>query len=396
MTRTRALGPGRLWKRDRSWVLDFTSADGRRRRKVLGGDKRVAERRRQELIARRDMELDGLGAREGQNLPLAEVKRAYLEDLGPRVTPKHLRNVQAKLETVVAELDGTLIRDLRPAHLTSIRARLVAEGRSHRTANLHADVVAAMLRWAVDAGVIAQNPLASLKRLPEGGEHRRYKRRAMTEPEIVRFLAQSEADDEECDIRSAYEGLVRIPQTPLWVAFLETAARWNELRTLTWRDVDLKGRTLVLRAENTKSRKARAIPMTHGLVRRLGKLRAHHGEAFGRIPGANNHVFLSPDGCPWAAPTTNPMRIFNRLLDRAGIDKIDASGEKLDLHALRHTAATRLAKAGVSLIHTQKLLGHSDPKLTAQIYAHLDVEDLREAIERVPAIETGAAKEKTA
>jgi len=33
---------------------------------------------------------------------------------------------------------------------------------------------------------------------------------------------------------------------------------------------------------------------------------------------------------------------------------------------------------------TQKLLGHSDPKLTAAIYTHLDTEDLRAAVESLP------------
>ena len=31
----------------------------------------------------------------------------------------------------------------------------------------------------------------------------------------------------------------------------------------------------------------------------------------------------------------------------------------------------------------QRLMGHSDPKLTAQVYTHLDVEDLRKALEMV-------------
>ena len=92
--RGRAMGPGRLWKRDGSWVLDYRTADGKRRRRVLGTDKRVAERRRQELINQRDMELDGLGSREGQVLLVREVLDLYLEDLEPRVAPQHFKNVR--------------------------------------------------------------------------------------------------------------------------------------------------------------------------------------------------------------------------------------------------------------------------------------------------------------
>jgi integrase len=34
----------------------------------------------------------------------------------------------------------------------------------------------------------------------------------------------------------------------------------------------------------------------------------------------------------------------------------------------------------------QRLLGHSDPKLTARIYTHIEVEDLRDAVEAIPQI----------
>jgi site-specific recombinase XerD len=37
----------------------------------------------------------------------------------------------------------------------------------------------------------------------------------------------------------------------------------------------------------------------------------------------------------------------------------------------------------VGLVQAQHLLGHSDPKLTARIYTHVGVEDLREAVDRV-------------
>ena len=73
-----------------------------------------------------------------------------------------------------------------------------------------------------------------------------------------------------------------------------------------------------------------------------------------------------------------------RTLEAAGIARTDVEGRTLDLHALRHTAATRMARTGVPLMHAQQLLGHSDPKLTAQIYSHLEAEDLRGAVESLP------------
>jgi integrase len=142
----------------------------------------------------------------------------------------------------------------------------------------------------------------------------------------------------------------------------------------------------VLRAETTKSRKQRAVPLRESLVGRLRGLRALHETILGRLANVGDVVFLSPEGRPWARPTTNPMRILDRLLDRAGIAKVDGEGKKLDLHALRTTCGSRLARSGVPLVIAQRWLGHSDPKLTAAHYVDVGVEDLRAATEHLPAL----------
>ena len=59
------------------------------------------------------------------------------------------------------------------------------------------------------------------------------------------------------------------------------------------------------------------------------------------------------------------------------------------LHDLRHSYASYLASAGLSLPVIGALLGHSSPA-TTQRYAHLLDSPLRDATERVGAIVTGA------
>lgn len=56
-------------------------------------------------------------------------------------------------------------------------------------------------------------------------------------------------------------------------------------------------------------------------------------------------------------------------------------GEKVDVHALRHTAASRMLRSGVSLVHAQRIPGHADPRTISRVYTHLGVEDLRAAVE---------------
>jgi integrase len=275
------------------------------------------------------------------------------------------------------------VRDLRPADVVQLRVQSLARGASNRTANLVVTRIQAGLRWAVENGIIAANPLARLKGLPTTADHQRYRRRALSEAEIDRFLAAAAEDDRENELRAGLDGIVRVPQVPLWRLLVETGARWNEARQVRWADVDLGKRLLVLRAENTKSRKQRVIPLRAELVAVLVELRARHESLYGRLPNVADLVLLSPEGAAWGRPSNNPMRILDRVLRRAGIAKVDQLGQKLDLHALRHTFASRLARSGAALMHAQRLLGHSDPKLTAQVYSHHDAEDLRAAVERL-------------
>lgn len=399
MARGRALGPGRLAKRGRQWVVHYSDASGQRCQKALGADKRTAERLKGELIRRRDMQLEGLGAFEGQSMLLVEVAEIYLEDLRVRVSVAHFRNVSQRLSRTLLELHDQRVRDLRTVVAIRLRNEALSAGASNRTANLVTESLKAMLNWALDAGLIAQNPITRLKKLPEGRDHQRYRRRSLTDEEIHRFLDASREDDLRSGGLAQCKGLKRIPQTPVWQAALDTGARWGELRTLTWGDIDVGKRVLVLRAENTKSKRMRAIPVTRVLMEALHELRVAQQGVLHRIPTINDLVFLAPAGKAWAVHTTNAMRIFDRVLNRAGIERLDTLGQKLDIHALRHTFASRLARADVSLMHAQRLLGHSDPKLTAAIYTHLDVDDLRgavEALDRVTEKKPRKAQSETA
>ncbi len=382
MNRGRALGPGRLEKRGSSWVLIYTDELGQRRRATLSTDRRVAERIRADVIRKRDMAVSGLGSEAGQEMELAALAQLYREDLRPRVSPRHFKNVSSRIDRILAALEGMRVRDLRPMHLIRIRNDVKTAGASHRTANLAVTTVQAMIRWAVENEIVAHDPVAHVKGLPNTREHHAYRRRALTDAEIERFLTVAEAEDEELAVISP---TTRVPQRPLWLAFLETGARYGELTKATWGDLDQTRRTLVLRAENTKSRKQRAIPTGEELTSELVRLRAIQETVLGRLPNVEDRIFLTPEGAAWPWPTTNAMRILDRLLDRAGIAKVDTQGMKLDIHALRTTCASRMARRGVPLAITQRWLGHGDPKLTAQHYTDLGVEDLRAAVERAPA-----------
>jgi integrase len=122
----------------------------------------------------------------------------------------------------------------------------------------------------------------------------------------------------------------------------------------------------------------RVIPLVGAVANDLERLRTTRP---GAAPG--DPIFLGPAGRPIAENTTRARWRFRQVLKRAGIDAVDHQGVSVVIHSTRHTFASELGRAGVGLTQAQHLLGHSDPKLTAAIYTHLGVEDLRGAVERM-------------
>ena len=54
---------------------------------------------------------------------------------------------------------------------------------------------------------------------------------------------------------------------------------------------------------------------------------------------------------------------------RAGL--VDADGNAVTLHGLRNTCASLLLARGLPLIVVSQHLGHANPNITAEVYAHL-------------------------
>lgn len=83
-----------------------------------------------------------------------------------------------------------------------------------------------------------------------------------------------------------------------------------------------------------------------------------------------------PAGYVWPGSAGRPMNAHSpnqalaRTLRRTGL--VDGEGVALvGSHGLRHTAASLMLAAGVPLIVVSRQLGHANPNITAQVYAHL-------------------------
>ena len=372
-------GAGRLSKLDGVWVFDYRDEHGNRRRDRLGTNKREAEELRADIISKRNRVMRGLDVG-FDDLALDDLRHRYLADLGARTTPMHRLNVELQLGKILDAIPSQTVGELRPAQFLDYRAVLLRDGASNRTCNVHLQAIRGMLSWAVKMELIAKNPLLGIEKLPDGKRHQRYRRRALTEEEIERLLRAVETEDEVIGrVRK------RVRQTPMWRTLLETGVRYGEMRQLVWQDLDEERGLLHVRAETAKAGRDRVIPLRPELVKEIASLQVDYWKLRGRKPGPCDPIFVTPrEAKPWCLPSNNAGRTLARIMKKAGVEAVDGQGRKVDLHGLRHSFVSRLGRLGVPLVHAQRLAGHSDPRLTAQAYMHVEIEELRGAIELLP------------
>jgi integrase len=148
-----------------------------------------------------------------------------------------------------------------------------------------------------------------------------------------------------------------------------TGLRRGELARLSVGSLELAGpRPCVrLQAATTKNRRADTVPLRQDVADELRSWIA------GKRP--DELVFHV---------RKDLVHVLDLDLAAAGIDKEDERGRIVDVHSLRMTFGTWLARAGVPLTTAQKLMRHSDPKLTANLYTDAALLDLQGAVDALP------------
>lgn len=135
---------------------------------------------------------------------------------------------------------------------------------------------------------------------------------------------------------------------------LDTGCRHGEACLIKWDDIDFNKKTVRLYRPKVGN---------ESVLHLSERLHTNLYARFKRCPDST-YVFTAKDGGPRKHSTIAIRKAFKR----AGIE--DAT-----VHTLRHTFATRMVQADLSLYEVSKLLGHSDIQ-TSQIYAHLEHTDV--------------------
>lgn len=232
----------------------------------------------------------------------------------------------------------TPVKAITPERIGDYLVHLMQSGLSGSTINRKLSALSRCLRTAQEHG-----KLETLPKMPKRreGEHR------------IRFLS----DEEEKRLLEAIEALGYGQElSDVVLCLLYTGFRLGELWRLEVRDVDLVNNTLT--TWKTKSHRPRSIPIADKIkpviVRRCQEV-AGEGRLF-------------PYDNPWIRTR------WDRVREIMGL----SSDEQFVPHMLRHTCATRLARAGIGMPVVKEWMGHASIQTTMR-YAHFAPSDLTNA-----------------
>lgn len=227
---------------------------------------------------------------------------------------------------------------LRPSHSQTYARQRRIEGISDGTIRRELTTLRAALRWAQGERLISAAPAVRLPPKPAPRD------RWLTREEAERLLAAC-----------------RAPHVHLFVLVaLHTAARRNAILELRWEMVDLDQRLIHFNPPGRRqtSKRRVVVPINDTLAAALA-------------------IALEAAETPWVIEhgrqrVGSIKKAFARTAARAGMPEVTP-------HVLRHTAATWMAMAGVSMRKIALYLGHESERTTEQTYAHHHPEFLRDA-----------------
>jgi integrase len=265
------------------------------------------------------------------------------------------------------------LQTLRPGAVMAYYAAKTADGYSARTLQQHHAVLNVALASAVKQGVVTKNVAALVDGKPRARADRdETKNHCWTADEARAFLIAAQKSGTQ--------------DAAMFAFGLDTGARQGEILATRWADINLDAgtvvidRTLLSRKGDpefgpTKTGKTRTIDLNTATVALLRQHKAtqaelkmanrttyrDHGLTFAREwPDVQVHTQVLGE----PLTPTGFARAMKRIIETAGVRWIKP-------HGLRHTMATLLLTNGEPLHVVSGRLGHANPTMTLDTYAHV-------------------------
>ena len=298
----------------------------------------------------------------------------------PKMTAKSYKRHERCIEKII----NPQIGGLRLCEVTDIHIQKVMNSRagySFSEVKFLYDTLKAMFRKARKSRLITYDPAEDLD-MPSytKGSHR-----SITDSERGHFLKVAETH---------HAGL-------MFKTMLYCGLRTGEVAALSWKDIDFKSRMLNVVASMESGKGTLKAPKTAAGVRKIPIPDIIYNELFERCSEPFQPVFTQETTGMRHTETSRSKawRSFKNAMDDsmgAVWEKVKARDGKMRLkkvlsvvapdlvpYCMRHTYCTDLQTKGVSLKMASYLMGHTDIKVTANIYTHITDDALSTAAELI-------------
>lgn len=309
-----------------------------------------------------------------ENITFAKCANLWLEEHKKYIKESTFKRYEIKVKQTSAYFAGRKLTDIKRIHVQEY-INILSSERSLANVSEFKVTLKQIFDFACKYYMLAQNPCTYIKIPPCS---KKPKEKAYMEKEtLYRFLdmAQNMYGDMCCTF---------------FTTLAHTGMRIGELSALQWSDIDFEHKTIsinknLLQLKNkeykiTTPKTAKSIRTIHMTDKLLTKLKAwQHQQKVSRILNADKYVdnafvFAESDGSP----------IFNYY----AYNKCREIAKKIDVgnihpHSFRHTHTSLLAEAGIPLEVIQNRLGHSNDKITREIYLHITDKQKHSALNKL-------------
>jgi len=212
------------------------------------------------------------------------------------------------------------------------------------TANRSLSLLSSMFRYAIEQGLVAENPCRGIPKIKEKSS----KKRVLSDDEMQRFMTAL------IEAMSTLQGKAAF-------LLLATGKRKQELLSARWSNVDWEAKTIFL-PETKNGEPGFAMLNSHAYTL-LKQMEQDHNK---------NCDWIFPSKHSKSGRLTDIRRTFKTIITRAGIEG------GFTIHGLRRQYATALINSDIPLNQVRELLNHKDIRTTL-VYARLNTTSLQNA-----------------
>lgn len=350
--------------------LGIDPITGKERQTTRRGFK--TSREAQLALSRVMIETEDFGVSHSENPTYEEIFEEWFEQHRQEVKPTTVKAIESKFKRVLPKFGHLKMKDINARYCQRVINEWASELKTFQDYKIQANLV---FKYALKLSIIKFNPMDQIT-LPKRKEEVEYveeNKNFYSKEELTLFLKL----------------IVNRPMQHMMFRLLAyTGARKGEVKALHWSDIDLKakkvrlkktlcsvdGKKLLQTSKTAASR--RTISLDNETVRLLKEWRKKQMELYLKL----GQSLLSPK----EQPVFTTYHSKEQKMDYCRLPYLNASLisiykehdqlPQMTVHGFRHTHASLLFEAGLSIKEVQLRLGHKDIQTTMNIYTHVTEE----------------------